>query len=202
MIVTLSFDDGGVWDDPVLDVLDRLDIDATFYPTLSMYDRPFAPARMDKNTLKRRYARHEVGGHTLHHAALRMLPLDAQEIEVARASYEEWFGQLPVCFAYPSGQVFDGAGIILAKAGYQWARVAEASQKMSRWAQPVDVWLDRHDVPIRLTRPTHMAAHGHRLVAAKRVDWLETRLRQLLDDGTIFVTNAAYFEQHGSKAEE
>ena len=96
--LTMSFDDGTIYDTRLVEILNRYELTATFYLSAGRQGGEWLDLEPDL------YLGHEVGNHTFTHAHLRDVDNVKQEIEQNTEELKKIFGYRPVSFAYPFGE--------------------------------------------------------------------------------------------------
>lgn len=111
-IITMSFDDGTVYDEKLLQLLNARNIPCTFFlnsgKTSKEYLTPYGF-----------YQGHEIGAHTVNHP--RLVDLTFQEIYEDRLAWERTTGDV-YGFAYPYGDYNSHAVEMVKKAGLSYGR--------------------------------------------------------------------------------
>ena len=100
--ITISVDDGHPTDLRTADLLEALDLRATFYIPASNPERPV----MSNEEIRRVAGRFEVGGHTMHHRPLTGTGAEASQREIVDGkAWLEDIAEGPVrSFCYPQGK--------------------------------------------------------------------------------------------------
>jgi peptidoglycan/xylan/chitin deacetylase (PgdA/CDA1 family) len=120
--VTISVDDGHPTDFRMADLLDELELKATFYIPATD-DRLHLPV-LSNREVQELSARFEVGSHTYRHVALTEIPWAEARREVldGKAWLEDVIGRPVAAFSYPRGkfnrriaQLVEGAGFVGAR---------------------------------------------------------------------------------------
>lgn len=119
LTVTTSWDDGDVLDLKLAALLDRYDIQGTFYIT-----KECRKERLSDENIRTLSQRHEIGAHTLTHPDLRSCSREEKihEIQGSKQWLESLLGKEVPSFCYPSG-FFDAESVAVTKeAGFHGAR--------------------------------------------------------------------------------
>lgn len=128
--VTISVDDGALTDLHTADLLDRYDIQATFYVPIRNPERPV----ISKSQMRQIAAKFELGAHTMNHVPLDSVSLDTawEEISAGKVWLEDLLGESIESFCYPRGKHTARIAAMVKKAGFLGARTC---------------FLNRHDFP-------------------------------------------------------
>ena len=119
LTVTTSWDDGDVLDVKLARLLDRYNIQGTFYIT-----KDYRKERLSDEDIRALSQRYEIGAHTLTHPDLRGIARAEKmhEIQGSKEWLEHLLGKEVSSFCYPSG-FFDAESVELIKeAGFRGAR--------------------------------------------------------------------------------
>lgn len=136
--VTLSYDDGTVFDKKLIEIMDKYGLKGTFNINSGEFG---SGRRLSKEDAYELYAGspHEVAVHGVYHLALSLAPTARGVADVIndRVALEDMFGR-PVCgMAYANGTYDDDAVEILRLSGIDYSRTTTATEKFD---VPVD-WL-------------------------------------------------------------
>ncbi len=201
-LATLSFDDGGWPDIPIIAVLNNLGIPATFYLVAGFIDRFHFHLQLPE--IQAAYGGHEIGCHTWTHPEIeRMKPGDAgMEFGAARKRLQEIFGQDVFCFAWPYGRCREDFIPALKASGFKWARICvrnanETERPTNRWRLTVTDWLpaDGRMRSCKDLNRIHLVGHANHIVSQYSVSQLEADLMNLRNDGFEFATNSRFFAE-------
>jgi peptidoglycan/xylan/chitin deacetylase (PgdA/CDA1 family) len=120
--VTISVDDGHPTDFRMGDLLDELELKATFYIPATD-DRLHLPV-LSNGEIRELSTRFEVGSHTYHHVALTEIPSSEARREVidGKAWLEDVIGRPVAAFSYPRGKFNGHAARLVEAAGFLGAR--------------------------------------------------------------------------------
>lgn len=123
--LTMSFDDGRVYDYQLAKTLDSYGLRATFHLVSGLLDKPDYLKSADVKTL---LAKHEVASHTVHHANLVNSSDEnmAYEVMQDRLDLEKLVGYPVRGLAYPGGEANEHVGEMLPKFGIRYARTVGA----------------------------------------------------------------------------
>lgn len=141
--VTLSYDDGSVYDAKLVEMIDRAGIKCTFNINSGLYAKEAtgSPFRMTKEATFKLYENggHEVASHavTHPHIAAQDSANGALQVLEDRANLEEMTGYTVRGFAYPYGSVDDKMVETLRTCGICYARTTDETES---FAIPTD-WL-------------------------------------------------------------
>ena len=126
---TITFDDGfKVLMEDCLELLEKIDIKASFYVTTDFVERGNGYMNVEDLKLLTKLG-HEVGSHGVSHVSMSaMLPSVAmKELIISQKKITEWTKKKPEGFAYPYGEIFNSLGSPaewVRKAGYSYAVTA------------------------------------------------------------------------------
>jgi len=138
--LTLSYDDGHVFDMPMIEILDRYGIKCTFNVNSGRFrtddsERKEFQGRMTWDEAKKLYtaSRHEVAVHTLTHPFLEKLRTDEILLEVLedRKNIEREFGVVARGMAYPYGTYSQKVIDALKACGIVYSRTVKNTGKFS-----------------------------------------------------------------------
>jgi peptidoglycan/xylan/chitin deacetylase (PgdA/CDA1 family) len=118
--VTISIDDGHPTDLRARDLLEKYGLKATFYVPARNQER----AVMSQAELRSLGTRFEIGGHTLNHVPLKMLPKRQAwaEINDGKKWLEDLLGIPVFSFCYPRGKFNAATAALVEEAGFLGAR--------------------------------------------------------------------------------
>ncbi|MBR5520276.1 MAG: polysaccharide deacetylase family protein [Clostridia bacterium] len=135
-IFTMSFDDGVIWDEPFIKILNEYGIKATFnlnsgllgtYLDLKHEDILFNHDKLAPERVKEVYTGHEVASHSVTHPLFTLIPDDdiVREIEEDRKALSELVGYDVRGHAYPGGPPDDRVARVLhERCGVRYGRTA------------------------------------------------------------------------------
>jgi peptidoglycan/xylan/chitin deacetylase (PgdA/CDA1 family) len=120
-LFTCSIDDGHPTDMRTADILDKHNLNATFYMPIRNREGPAVLGPSDIRTLAQRF---EIGSHTHDHCFLRDLPPDAarHQIEAGKQQLEDMLGDRVEGFCYPGGKYRKEHAAMVEAAGFRYAR--------------------------------------------------------------------------------
>jgi peptidoglycan/xylan/chitin deacetylase (PgdA/CDA1 family) len=123
--LTMSFDDGRVYDYQLVEQLDRAGLRATFHLVSGLLDKPDYVKSAD---VKKLFAKHEVASHTVTHANLAKLSDEdmAYQVMQDRLNLEKLVGYPVRGLAYPGGESSEHVAEMLPKFGIRYARTVGA----------------------------------------------------------------------------
>lgn len=123
MIVTTSWDDGSSFDTKLLLLLDKYNINGTFYLSKST-------TSLDNNMIRLISKHYEIGAHGLNHSKLTELPGDMVREEVEGSKYwlEDIISRGIRMFCYPYGLYNDQVKKVVQSSGFVGARTAQNFQ--------------------------------------------------------------------------
>ena len=132
--LTLSYDDGFIEDQKMIEILKPYGIKATFNISSGMFsDDDVTSGRMSKRQAIETYVNsgHEIASHALTHAYMDKLPLPLalNEAMEDRKRLEEMFGCIVRGFAYPYGDFNDEVAEMLKSVGFSYARTINSTCK-------------------------------------------------------------------------
>lgn len=131
--VTLSYDDGVIYDEKLIDILDRYGLKATFNINSGM----FYPAVADKKRLTEAQAvalyngsGHELAVHGAKHLSLAEVSSEAacRDVLEDRIALEKLFGRIIRGMAYPNGSYTDKVVEMLGICGIKYARTTVSTE--------------------------------------------------------------------------
>ncbi len=119
-IITTSWDDGSIQDLKLAEILDKYNLQATFYIPKKNIERPV----IGEYLIKELSTKFEIGGHTLNHVFLTTVPLAIQwqEIEGCFNWLNEVVGFAPKSFCAPKGLYTNDILEIVKKVGFTHLR--------------------------------------------------------------------------------
>lgn len=132
--LTMSYDDGKVQDERLIDIFNKYGIKGTFnlnYGILMNEDRSKAKhPRLPIEKINELYQGHEIATHTLTHPTINRCPLPyvAHEILGDRIGLETLSGQIIRGHAYPNGSYSQQIKDLLPGLGIAYARVVETTE--------------------------------------------------------------------------
>jgi peptidoglycan/xylan/chitin deacetylase (PgdA/CDA1 family) len=118
--VTISVDDGHPTDLRTADLLDKYGLAATFYIPGRNPERPV----MRTAEIREISTRFEIGGHTMNHVTLNVLPRAKawSEISEGKTWLEDVLGRRVISFCYPRGKFNARIAALAKEAGFMGAR--------------------------------------------------------------------------------
>lgn len=125
MLISLSFDDGAIYDRQVIELLRKHDLKATFYIPADW--ESFATRKgwkpLTKADVLELSEEFEIGSHTISHPLLTRIPYGAAEYEItmSKVMLEDLLGKPVTRFCYPRGYATDPIKDIVRK-HYSYAR--------------------------------------------------------------------------------
>ena len=128
--VTLSYDDGTVWDIKLIEILDKYNVKSTFHINSGLLDSGDKNyERLGKKDVADVYKNHEVSAHGVFHRDLIYLPLAniISEIFDDRKNLENLCGYPVRGLSYANGFYNDEVINALKTCGIEYARVAKSS---------------------------------------------------------------------------
>lgn len=123
IIITTSWDDGHALDLKLAEMLEKYNVKGTFYVPITNDEH----AVMTDSELTQLAAKHEIGGHTVHHIYLNKLGnTDAKyEVTQCKGMLEDKIGKLVDAFCYPGGKYSDRDIVNVRDAGYLFGRTTK-----------------------------------------------------------------------------
>jgi len=126
MIITTSWDDGHFYDLRIAELLDKYQLQGTFY----------VPIRNDENFVMNSTSiieigkRYEIGGHTVNHKYLNNLGDEEAEFEIStcKVVLENLLGKEIFAFCFPGGKFSKRDIILLKKSGFLFGRTTSLFQ--------------------------------------------------------------------------
>lgn len=153
--VTTSWDDGHKLDGKLAAILDEYAIPATFY--IAPRNVEIEPAdRLDKAGIRDLAQRFEIGGHTLSHQCLPLIPEAeaAEEMRAGKQELEEITGVAVTSFCYPRGAFAQVHVRQAAEIGFRLARTVRRNSLYPgdplELKTTVNTYAHRVDAPIAL----------------------------------------------------
>ena len=139
--VTLSYDDGVVFDRKLIEILDKYGLKCTFNLNSELYATESGGRRLTKDEATELYKNtaHEVAIHGAKHLSLAEVSPEAatRDVIADRENLEKQFGRIIKGMAYANGSYNDTAVEILRNCGIKYARTTIAT---NRYEIPTD-WL-------------------------------------------------------------
>lgn len=188
-IVTTSWDDGHVLDFRVAELLEKYNLQGTFYvaPEAREID---ASGRLDKNQIRLLGSRFEIGAHTFSHPNLTRIPHAEAVAEVIKGKeyLEDVLGREITSFCYPYGSFNQRIYRDIKASGFTYARSVRQSeiQTGDPFAAATTVHAYRHlSSPLK----TLQAAGFNPVRAMRYLDWSElaiTLFDQCRREGGVF----------------
>lgn len=131
--LTLSYDDGTIYDRKFVPMLNQYGLKGTFNLNSGVFDTHYFLtfdgveidfSRIDETEVKELYAGHEVAVHTVTHPSLTDVPSNIATYEVIndRVKLEQLTGELVRGFAYPYGTYSKDVEAVLSACGIEHAR--------------------------------------------------------------------------------
>jgi len=136
--LTMSYDDGKIQDERLVEIFNRYGIRGTFNLNYGMMDKKnLTPPRIPKERVKELYEGHEIATHTMTHPTIARCPLTqaAKEILEDREGLEAITGTIIRGHAYPNGSYSEEIKQLFRQLGIAYARVVEA---VDDYALPTD----------------------------------------------------------------
>lgn len=131
--LTLSYDDGIVYDRRLIEIMDKNGLKGTFNLNSGFFAEREGGLRLTKNEAFSLYANsgHEVAAHGVKHLSLSMVDesMAMNDVINDRVNLEEMFGRLVQGFAYANGSYDDKTVEILKRAGIHYARTVGSTEK-------------------------------------------------------------------------
>ncbi|GAA5168015.1 polysaccharide deacetylase family protein [Viridibacterium curvum] len=128
--ITLSYDDGKVWDRRLVEILNTYGLKATFNLNGGKFGRD---SRISADEVAELYAGHEVAAHSLTHPTLTRCPQEmlVQQIIDDRKRLEDLVGYPVRGFAYPNGQQNERLSSLLPNLGIAYARSTVSTRQFT-----------------------------------------------------------------------
>lgn len=138
--LTMSYDDGKIQDERLIDIFDRYGIRGTFNLNYGLMEREQTPPRVGRAQVAELYRNHEVATHCLTHPTIERCPLveAAREILEDRKGLESLTGRLVRGHAYPNGSYSEEIKLLFRQLGIAYARVVEARADYKLPADPLE----------------------------------------------------------------
>ncbi len=137
--VTLSYDDGMIFDRQLIEILDKYGLKGTFNINTGQYypengeESNYRRLKLSEAIELYRHSGHEVAAHTVNHPSLELLD-DTEilyEITEDRKNIERDFNVVAKGMAYPVGTYSDRVVRLLKNCGISYARTIESTEKFS-----------------------------------------------------------------------
>jgi peptidoglycan/xylan/chitin deacetylase (PgdA/CDA1 family) len=127
MWFTCSWDDGHPLDRKLADLMAKHGIRGSFYCPIHNREGLPVMAAADLRALDHSDGAFEIGSHTRDHAyASRLAPPDwARQVVQGKSQLEDLLGHAVAGFCYPGGQHPAGAALVVAAAGFAYARTTQ-----------------------------------------------------------------------------
>ena len=130
-VVTLSYDDGTIFDKKFVKILDEYGLKCTFNINSGMFAKNTGERRMTFDEAKELYlnSHHEVAVHGARHLALARTPVDLgiRDIIADREALEKQFDRIVKGMAYANGSFDEEYVDLIGKCGINYARTIESS---------------------------------------------------------------------------
>lgn len=129
-IVTMSYDDGKIYDRKLVEIFDKYGIRGTFHINAGYL---FRPERIEPSELKELYKNHEVAAHGFTHQSLGIAPREQiiNELFKDRKELERLTGYPVRGFSYPNGLYSETVKDCLKAVGIEYSRVVETHKNFS-----------------------------------------------------------------------
>lgn len=129
--LTLSYDDGRIQDERLIDIFDRYGIRATFNLSSGFLEKDFGNDMF--NRVKKLYSNHEVASHTCTHPTLERCSMSmvTEEIMNDRRTLEKCLSEPVRGFAYPNGSYNDEIKKLLRQLDIAYARTTENDDSLN-----------------------------------------------------------------------
>ena len=138
--VTLSYDDGVIFDKKLIEIMDKYGLKGTFNINSGRYAKNEGERRMTEKTAYELYANshHEVAVHGVNHLSIGEVPIATGTMDIVndRLNLEKTYGKQIRGMAYANGSVGDNAEQILTCAGIRSSRTTKTTEKFdipSNW---------------------------------------------------------------------
>lgn len=129
--VTLSYDDGMVFDSRLIEIMDKYGLKGTFNLNSGCYAQEKNPRKLtaDEATALYKNSPHEIAVHGLKHLSLTEVDegMIAYEIATDRHNLEKQFGRIVKGMAYANGATDDKTVAVLKSCGISYARTTRAT---------------------------------------------------------------------------
>lgn len=133
--LTLSYDDGVIYDEKLIEILNRYGIKCTFNINSGVFAEKDVGRRLTKERAIALYKNsgHEVAVHGVKHFSLAEVPEEIAVAEVLedRKNLEETFGCIVKGMAYANGSFNDETVEILKRCGVKYARTTVSTEKFN-----------------------------------------------------------------------
>lgn len=128
--LTMSYDDGQVYDRRLIEIFNRYGIRGTFHLISGLLDHSGYVTSAEVSQL---YGGHEVAGHTRLHNPMSMLPDGGvlQELLEDKRALETLCGIPLSGMSYPYGDCMEGWTAVLPKLGIRYARTVQSTGRFS-----------------------------------------------------------------------
>ena len=135
--LTMSYDDGKLADERLLEIFNRYGIKGTFNLNYGLMDMDI---RLKPEQIPRLYQGHEIATHTMTHPTIARCPLAqaAKEILEDRQGLERITGGLVRGHAYPNGSYNEEIKDLFHKLGIAYARVVEETENFDLPVDPME----------------------------------------------------------------
>lgn len=214
-IFIISFDDGTVWDGPLVQLLNKYGMRATFNLNSGLedfvwyYDDRFPVRRQRLRDTLEQYRLHEVASHTRTHPWLNSLtpPQLSREVGEDCAALKEIFGLSQIGFGVP----FTACGQREIRIIRKYVRYIRLSAFSDSFAPPEDPWhipihglyndpdirekialFAQNSLPVSLFV---MAGHSYELEALDHWDYMEQLLKYIQSFGFEIMTTMEFVDQ-------
>ncbi len=135
--LTMSYDDGKLADERLLEIFNRYGIRGTFNLNYGLMDMEI---RLKPEQIPRLYQGHEIATHTMTHPTVARCPLvqAAREILKDREGLERLTGGLVRGHAYPNGSYNEDIKDLFRKLGIAYGRVVEETEAFELPTDPME----------------------------------------------------------------
>lgn len=135
--LTMSYDDGKLADERLLEIFNRYGIRGTFNLNYGLMDMEI---RLKPEQIPRLYQGHEIATHTMTHPTIARCPLvqAAREILEDREGLERLTGGLVRGHAYPNGSYNEDIKDLFRKLGIAYGRVVEETEAFELPTDPME----------------------------------------------------------------
>lgn len=135
--LTMSYDDGKLADERLLEIFNRYGIRGTFNLNYGLMDMEI---RLKPEQIPRLYQGHEIATHTMTHPTIARCPLvqAAREILEDREGLERLTGGLVRGHAYPNGSYKEDIKDLFRKLGIAYGRVVEETEAFELPTDPME----------------------------------------------------------------
>lgn len=147
--LTMSYDDGKLADERLLEIFNRYGIRGTFNLNYGLMDMEI---RLKPEQIPRLYQGHEIATHTMTHPTIARCPLvqAAREILEDREGLERLTGGLVRGHAYPNGSYNEEIKDLFRKLGIAYGRVVEETEAFELPTDPMEWHPTCHHNNLRL----------------------------------------------------